>query len=80
MDNVELVCVICKRENRDSDVWRYHDIPSTLEKEDGLCPECCQELFPQFNAGIKRTFNPVYTIRSFLFSVINQFRSSVGST
>lgn len=80
MDNVELVCVVCKKENRGSDVWRYHDNPSTWEKEDGLCPDCCQELFPEFNPGNKRIVSPVFAIREILSSVFNQFKSLVGST
>ena len=51
MENVELVCIVCKKENRGSGVWSYHDSPSTWEQEDGLCPDCRQELFPEFGNG-----------------------------
>lgn len=75
MDNVELVCVICKKEDRGRGVWSYHDNPSTWEKEDGLCPDCCQELFPQFYKDNKRPLIKRFSVGRRLFSVFNQFRS-----
>ena len=77
MYNVEQVCVICKKENRGSGVWTYHDNPSTMEKEDGLCPGCCQELFPQFYTDDKRPAASVSNFGRRLFSVFNQFRPRV---
>ncbi len=78
MDNVALVCVICKKENRGRGVWTYHDNPTTEEKEDGLCPDCCQELFPQFHKEYKRPVKHRFSIGRRLFSVFNQFRSEAN--
>ena len=80
MDKVELVCVICKKEDRGSGVWSYHDSPSTWEKEDGLCPDCSQELFPQFYSSYKIHAKRRFRVGKFLFSVFNQLRSDVNST
>jgi hypothetical protein len=78
MYNVEQVCVICKKENRGGGVWTYHDIPSTMEKEDGLCPGCCQELFPQFYKDDKRPAASLFNFGRRLFSAFNPFRSQVN--
>ena len=80
MENVELVCVICKKEKRGGGVWRYHDNPSTLKKEEELCPDCCQELFPQFYSAYKRNTKPKFTFGKRVFSVFNPFNSKANST
>jgi len=80
MDSVELVCLICKKEDRGRGVWSYHDNPSTWEREDSLCPDCCKELFPQFYKDYKRSAKPRFSVGRLLFSVFNQFRTEVNLT
>lgn len=80
MDKVELVCVICKKEERSSGVWSYHDSPSTGEKDDGLCPDCCQELFPQFYSSYKRHAKRRNTVGQSLFTFFHRLKLQINST
>lgn len=79
MENVERVCVICKKEDRGGGVWSYHDNPSPWEREDSLCPDCCEELFPQLFKDYKRPAKHRFSFGRLLFSVFNPFRSEVNS-
>jgi hypothetical protein len=79
MDNVELVCIVCKKENRGSGVWSYHDNPSSWQQEDGLCSDCRQELFPEFGKGHDRSARRKFSFGRLLHSIANQFRFGVDS-
>ncbi len=80
MENVELVCIVCKKENRGSGVWSYHDSPSTWEQEDGLCPDCRQELFPELGNGDRWSAKSSFKVGYIMRFVFNQFGFSANLT
>ena len=80
MENVELVCIVCKKENRGNGVWSYHDSSSTWKQEDGLCPDCRQELFPEFGKGDRWSAKGTFKVGHIMRFVFNQFGLSVNST
>lgn len=80
MDNVELVCIVCKKEQRGSGAWAYHDVPSTWEQEDGLCPDCRQELFSEFGQDDRRPMISSLKIGDIVRFVFSQFRFGANAT
>ena len=76
MDNIELVCIVCKKEDRGGGIWAFYDDPSTWEQEDGLCPDCRQELFPEFGKGDGRYINNRFNMGNLLRFIFTKLGDS----